>query len=37
MPWNEDTDIMEVEAQAEEFYKWVNFVWFMPREESKKE
>jgi hypothetical protein len=36
MRWLDDTDIMEVEAQAEEFYKWVNFVWFMPRTSYKK-
>lgn len=37
MAWHEDTTIEEVEAQAEEFYKWVNFVWFEPREETIKE
>ena len=37
MPWNEDTDIMEVEAQAEGFYKWINSTWSVPREEPKKE
>lgn len=37
MSWHEDTTIEEVEAQAEEFYKWVIFVWFEPREETIKE
>ena len=37
MSWLDDTTIEEVEAQAEEFYKWINFVWFEPREEKTKE
>lgn len=37
MLWHDDTTIEEVEAQAEEFYKWVNFVWSEPREETIKE
>jgi len=37
MSWLTNTTIEEVEAQAEEFYKWVNFVWFEPREETIKE
>lgn len=36
MSWHDDTTIEEVEAQAEEFYKWVNFVWFEPRENENK-
>ena len=37
MAWHNNTIIEEVESQAEEFYKWVNFVWFKPRKEEENE